>query len=141
MLLPVKIFYENSNVMLNTLVDTGNTLHEPLSRSPVIIAEFNTVKDFLPDNVRLVFYENNENDLGKILENVTDNSFYGRIRMIPFKSIGKQNGLLIGFRPDKVEIIRDSATMTLKDVVIGIYNSTLSRDGAYQGLLSPELIQ
>jgi stage II sporulation protein GA (sporulation sigma-E factor processing peptidase) len=55
--------------------------------------------------------------------------------MIPFSSLGRTNGMMIGFRPDAV-IVGEK----ISDVVIGIYNSRLCRDGRYQGLLGPELI-
>jgi stage II sporulation protein GA (sporulation sigma-E factor processing peptidase) len=60
--------------------------------------------------------------------------------MIPFASIGSQNGMLFGFRPDEVEVISEDKTDTFKDVVVGIYNFSLSAEGKYQGLLNPEMI-
>ncbi len=57
--------------------------------------------------------------------------------MIPFKSLGRANGMLIGFKPDRVAVGADASR---SDVVIGIYNSRLTRDGRYQGLLAPELV-
>lgn len=136
---PVKIFFENTDVDFMALVDTGNSLHDPLSNAPVIVAEFNSIKDFLPKEIRLIFYENKENDLSYIISNI-DQDFSKRIRMIPFESLGEHNGMLLGFRPDKVEISKEESVITIEDVIIGIYNFKLSKDNAYQGLLNPEVI-
>jgi stage II sporulation protein GA (sporulation sigma-E factor processing peptidase) len=121
-------------------VDTGNSLRDPLSHAPVIVAEFDSVKAFLPDSIKLLFYEKQENSLQNLLMSAHGDDFTGRLRMIPYESLGKQNGLLIGFRPDRVEIMTDKNTIALSEVVIGIYNRSLSRNGDYQGLLNPELI-
>ncbi|MDR1558971.1 MAG: sigma-E processing peptidase SpoIIGA [Clostridiales bacterium] len=136
----VRIFFEDRDLELNALVDTGNSLRDPLSHAPVIVAEFDSVKAFLPDSVKLLFYEKQENNLRNLLDSAHTDGFSGRLRMIPYESLGKQNGLLIGFRPDKVEITREKDTIALSEVVIGIYNRSLSRNGDYQGLLNPELI-
>ena len=136
----VRVFFGERNLELNALVDTGNSLRDPLSNAPVIVAEFDSVKAFLPDSVKLLFYEKQENNLQNLLMSASSDEFTGRLRMIPYESLGRQNGLLIGFRPDRVEIMRERDIITLSDVVIGIYNRSLSRNGDYQGLLNPELI-
>jgi len=118
-------------------VDTGHCLVDPLSRSPVIIAEFEEVKPLLPHGMQDLFCQRQENDLTGLLA-IRDESFYNRIRMIPFTSLGRNNGMLIGFRPDAVKVEGAKAAQT--DAVIGIYNDKLCRDGRYRGLVSPELV-
>ncbi len=138
---PIKIFFENENVDLNALVDTGNSLKDPLSQSPVIIAEFDKIKCFIPDELQNLFANNLENSPESFLQNVTDDSFFNRLRMIPFHSIGKENGMLIGFKPDAIEIQdKKENTKIINDVVVGIYNSALSKNGNYQALINPEIL-
>lgn len=156
MLCTVQVFMDEKDASFNALVDTGHSLKDPLSQCPVIIAEFELVKEFLPDGLKVLFYEHQENNLQKILlqqtqaqehtqvqdsttqEHTSLFAFYRRIRMIPFTSLGRSNGMLVGFRPDKVAL--EGKISTQGDVVIGIYNNKLCNDGKYQGLLSPELI-
>ena len=135
----VHIYCEGNKTALHALLDTGNSLYDPISKEPVIIAEFDSIKSFLPDKLQILFYEHNEGNLARIALEVENSFFIKRIRMIPFTSLGKQNGMLIGFKPDKVEIVGEQ-TLLLENVIIGIYNTHLSGDGAYQGLLHPELI-
>lgn len=135
MLCPITIHVGQKTGNLQALVDTGHSLHDPLNKSPVIIAEFESVKELLPEGLRLMFYEQQENDLSGIISATAGSKFYERIRMIPFVSLGLNNGMLIGFRPDKVDLSSSSR----KDVVIGIYNKKLCGDGRYQGLIGPEL--
>lgn len=140
MLCPVTIYIGENNMSLQALVDTGHTLHDPLNNAPVIIAEFESVKELLPDRVRLMFYEKQENDLSGILTATAGSRFYERIRMIPFASLGLSNGMLIGFRPDRVYLSTAQRDHHREDVVVGIYNKKLSGDGRYQGLIGPELV-
>ena len=131
----ITLYKNNTNVTLNALLDTGNNLKEPITKKPVIIAEFIALKPILPEKLKILFYEKQEDNLNKILElghNVD-------LRLIPFKSVGKENGLLIGTKIDKLEIhIEDK--IILKDVIVAISNFKLSNDNFYNALLNPELI-
>lgn len=139
-LCPVTIYVGEEKMSLQVLVDTGHTLCDPLNNSPVIIAEFDSIKELLPQNIRLMFYEQQENDLTGILSASTGSKFYERIRMIPFVSLGLTNGMLIGFRADRIALSLSQKNLTREDVVIGIYNKKLSSSGQYQGLIGPELV-
>jgi stage II sporulation protein GA (sporulation sigma-E factor processing peptidase) len=137
MLCTVQISIGECDCSFDALVDTGHSLKEPISQSPVIIAEFEQVKPLLPECLKILFCEKLESDL-TVLLSIREEDFYNRIRMIPFTSLGRNNGMLIGFRPDSVTV--EGAQNAAPDVVIGIYNDTLCRDGRYRGLLSPELV-
>jgi len=129
----VKIHIGEYNAEFQALVDTGHSLREPLSQTPVIIAEFEQIKCCLPDNIKTLFYENNENDYTQLM---TQGEFNKRIRLIPFTSLGTKNGMLIGFKPDRVAV----ENAPPKSAIIGIYNDKLCQQGKYQGLLSPEMV-
>jgi len=136
MLMNVMVSMNEKYIYFDALVDTGHSLRDPLSKSPVIVAEFEQVQEFLPDGLRGLFYHRKESDLASVLDS-HEGAFYQRLRMIPFTSIGKSGGMLIGFRPDKVMVGTETSR---QDVVIGIYNDKLTVDGRYQGLLSPEIL-
>lgn len=140
MLYEIKIYYEGMKIDAFALMDTGNSLYDPFSQSPVIVVEFSSVKIFLPDTIQKLFKENKENDLNLLTQSITKSQIRSKIRMIPFSSLGTPNGMLLGFRPDQVEIIeKDDTIKILKDVVIGIYNQRLSYDNKYQALLHPDI--
>ena len=139
MLCRVQVFVDQQGASFDALVDTGHSLKEPLSQSHVIVAEFEHVKDFLPDAMKVMFYEKCESDLSGLGLLHQEGAFYKRIRMIPFTSLGRKSGMLIGFRPDRVAV-EGVADAPAGNIVIGIYNDRLCQDGRYQGLLSPELI-
>ncbi len=139
MLTQVSVYMGGAGVNFEALVDTGHSLYDPVSRAPVIIAEFERVKNFLPEGLQALFYEKNENDLARLIQNASGGGFAERLRMIPFSSLGRANGMLIGFKPDRVTV-GGKTPAPREQVVIGIYNNQLTRDGRYQGLLAPELV-
>ena len=131
----ITVYSGTDNVKFSALLDTGNSLKDPLNDYPVIVAEFDAIKAFLPGKIRQLFDERKEDNLTELVSIAAECEFSKRIRIIPFTSIGKRNGVLCGFRPDKVEINTGSKVFTLKNVIIAIYNFSLSDDGTYHGLL------
>lgn len=121
------------------LVDTGNSLKEPISNIPVIVVEFSAIKDILPVSIQTIFTKYNENNLNIISEIMSNSDEHLNFRLIPFKSIGKENGMLLGFKPDEV-ILEDETKQKIQEIVIGIYNNHLTSDNDYSALLNPELI-
>jgi len=139
-LVQLYISFDSKIIGLYALVDTGNALHDPLTNMPVVIVEFGAIKDILPVEIRAVFEESGDNNLGDITNAISNTSWFTRFRLIPFTSLGKENGMLVGFKPDFIEIDNDNEKKDIKDVVIGIYTRSLSKNEKYRALLSPELI-
>ena len=137
----IKIINGEHIAELSALVDTGNSLIDPVSKSPVIIAEFEHIYEFLPEKLRQLYADRQEGDLGRIISAISGEEIEKSIRMIPFRSLGTENGMLIGFKPDSVLIAKESEVVALSDVVVGIYNLSLTKNGDYQGLLSPCVLE
>ncbi|MCX7710921.1 MAG: sigma-E processing peptidase SpoIIGA [Clostridia bacterium] len=140
LLLTLRIAFESKIIALAALVDTGNSLHDPLTNTPVIVAEFKAIKDILPDEIQRIFLESKENDLISVTDIVSNSTWLSRFRLIPFTSIGKENGMMIGFKPDYIEIGEDQERKGVENVIICIYNRSLSKNERYRALLSPELV-
>jgi len=140
LLLPLKIAFENGIINLSALVDTGNALFDPLTHSPVVVVEFNAIKSILPEEIQNIFEESKEDDLVRVTKIVSNSSWFSRFRIIPFTSLGKENGILIGFKPDYIEIGDKNERKGVTDVIVGIYNRALSKGENYNALLSPDLV-
>lgn len=139
-LLDVNIQFKDKNIFTVTLVDTGNSLVEPLSKLPVFIVEYSVIKTLIPNDLREIFETDSENDyialekvMGKLEKDIN-------IRLIPFKSVGLKSGILIGFKPDYIIVSHESEKKRYDDLIIGIYNGKLSVDEDYNGLLNLEII-
>ncbi len=140
LLVSLKIAFDSKATDMFALVDTGNSLHDPLSNLPVIVVEFSALKELLPEDIRQIFEKQFENDLTSITSAISCSSWHSRFRLIPFTSLGRENGMLIGFRPDYIEIGSESDKKGIRDVIIGIYNRALSKNDKYRALLNPEIM-
>jgi len=140
MLVRLLIAFDKKSIGLCALVDTGNSLHDPLTNKPVVIVEFAAIKELLPEEIRQIFEMDSVNDLNLITDAISCSKWFSRFRLIPFTSLGKENGMLIGFKADYIEIGEEKERRGVSDVTVGIYNKALSRNEKYRALLSPELI-
>lgn len=139
--LPAEIVFGRERVVVQALLDTGNQLRDPLSRSPVMIVEYEVLRPVLPVEVRDLFERPGEPDLDLVAENLGDSPWRARFRVIPFASLGSRHGLLLGFRPDEIIVHGRGQAMGTSNVIIGIYNHSLCPEGSYRALLHPDILK
>lgn len=140
LLYKVEIQFDEKKVIVEALMDTGNTLMDPISQCPVLVVEFLKIKDVLPPEIRVIFDQFLENNLEVVTQIMANSSWIGRFRMIPFTSLGKPNGMLIGFKPDSVRVLVHEDWRRIERIIIGIYNNKLTKDKHYQALIHPEIV-
>ena len=138
MLCQTKIKLEGKEITLNTMLDTGNMLKEPISGTPVIVVEKTSLYELIPKEI----LEHTEEILGGDFEKIPEeikNKYISKFKMIPFSSLGKQNGMLLGIKAEKIEVLNENYENDKKDVIIGIYNKSLTKRGEYNALIGIEL--
>ncbi|MBA2134032.1 sigma-E processing peptidase SpoIIGA [Capillibacterium thermochitinicola] len=124
----------------SALLDTGNTLVDPLTRHPVLVVESQVLQGVVPPEILALSERMAEGGLpdNKALEFSPD--WMARIRFISYTSVGRQKGFLLGFRPDEVCLL-DKEPKRLPPVVIGLYQfAKLGGEGKYQALLPSTLL-
>ncbi len=63
-----------------------------------------------------------------------------KLKFIPFSSLGKQNGMLLGIKADYVIIKNENdEEKKVNEIIIGIYNKSLTKRGEYRALMGLEL--
>lgn len=140
LLISVKISFDSRVTDLSALIDTGNSLKDPLTNIPVMVVEFKALQELLPVEIKSIFENSQEDDLNSVTAIISKSKWFSRFRLIPFSSLGKENGMLIGFKPDFIEIGEGEERRGIKNVIVGIYNRSLSRNEKYKALLGPELV-
>lgn len=134
MICDLEIFYNGKTRKIKTMLDTGNLLKEPISNSDVIIVEKDSLRGIMSNEV----LENiNSIIKGKWIEEENIHSY--KFRIIPFSSLGNDNGLLIGFKPDYIKVYNEEEC-TRNDVLIGIYNGKLSKNNMYTSLIGLDIL-
>jgi stage II sporulation protein GA (sporulation sigma-E factor processing peptidase) len=119
-------------------LDTGNGLKDPLTKRPVVVAEYEFIKQCLPEDFQQVFDATRSED--DILDRLSQSSWANRLRIIPFNSIGKKNGVLVGIRADTIQVKTGKKNILHDNIVIGIYRDKLSQDGSYHLLIPSEIV-
>jgi len=134
------ICLNGKKILVSALVDTGNSLNDPVSKLPVVVVEYSSVKDIIPHELKKIFEENKENNINLIATVLSQSEWLTRFRLIPFKSLGTDNALMIGFKPDEFNIEHNNENQIVKELIIGIYNRRLSGDGEYNALIHPDIL-
>lgn len=122
-------------VRLRALVDTGNGLTDPISRTPVAVVRADAVAALLPpalcgpvrsgrDPLRVLY--GSAEDLG---------SFSDRIRIVPFRGVGGRDGQLLAFRPDDVVVRMNAAESSVMPLLVAMQAQSLVRTEHYDCLL------
>lgn len=137
--LPILISFNQQSVCLTALIDTGNKLRDPLTNQSVIVVEKAAVMTLFDQETARLIDDLSSGNLDA-LTNHSDPQVATRLRLIPFSTIGKEKGLLVGFRPDRIEVNDRQEKYQLNKVVLAIYEKPLDPDGEYQALLPPELL-
>ncbi len=85
--------------------------------------------------------EPDEPNLSRLAEILGGTSWLARIRLIPFSSLGRASGLLVGFRPDALVVGEGGRSVRRTDVVVCVSPRPLSAEGGYRALLPPEVLE
>lgn len=134
----LEIFYRGKNRKIKTLIDTGNLLKEPISMEDVIIVEKDSLKDFIDEDT----FKEIKNILnGNLIGDVNRNIYNYKFKVIPFESLGNENGVLLGFKPDYIKIYSPEEELVKNNVFIGIYDGKLSKSNLYTSLVGLNILK
>ncbi|PTX51954.1 stage II sporulation protein GA (sporulation sigma-E factor processing peptidase) [Melghirimyces profundicolus] len=129
----VAIRINNRKLECVGLMDTGNQLRDPISRTPVMMVELEPLIPFLPDPVVKLAREKNWERFGEDLTR----EWMTRIRLVPFRGAASDAGLMLTLKPDRVEIFQDGIWYDAGKVLVGLDDRRLSSDGTFQAILHP----
>lgn len=135
------IFINEKEIKTTALIDTGNMLKDPISNMPVIVVQKDILNGLIPNEILNNLEKIVGGGIEESLYNQIDSNFMSKFRIIPFSSLGKQNGMLLGFKASKVIINFDENEKSYEKVVIGVYDKTLSKKQNYFALLGLDLIE
>lgn len=135
----LQIYLNERRCSLNALIDTGNSLKDPITNTPVIIAYYKSLIDILPEDMNLIMCKDINSD--ELINVFMESSLKSCIRIIPYKALGVENGILIGIKVDRVIIKSRNKSCVVGNSVIALSIQPISEDGDYQALAYPEIIK
>ena len=129
-LVPVRLELDGRRAELTALVDTGNTLSDPASGQPVMVAEGEALDGLFPPDGRLT--RGDLLDPAGAVERL-GRSWRGRLRLLPYRSVGVERGLLLALRVDRAVVAgRDQGPL-----LVALSPTPVSDGGGYRALVGP----
>lgn len=132
----IKIGYKDKEIIVRAIIDSGNLLKEPITGAEVVVVEKEKLKEIIEEEIL-----NNIEAIISGKQEILNDEYISRFRWIPFSSLGKQNGMLLGFKPDLFEVEFDGITTKSEKVVIGIYDKEISKNRQYFAIVGLDLLE
>lgn len=135
----IKLKIDGKVIETKAIIDTGNKAKEPITNTPVVIVESTLLENVLPRQILNNLEKILCGDLSQISEEIQE-KYISKLKCIPFSSLGKQNGMLLGIRADEIEVETEYEKNVSNNVIVGIYDKSLTKKGEYRALIGIELI-
>ncbi|HET7559695.1 MAG TPA: sigma-E processing peptidase SpoIIGA, partial [Limnochordia bacterium] len=138
---PLLIEINGRSVRLDGLIDTGNQLRDPLGGEPVVIVGAAAVRGAFGEafDELLEALAASPHDFSQVFAYASP-EWARRIRVVPFVAIGRQNGLLLGFRPDAIAVGVEGRLVPSRPCIVAVSVDDLGQKGDYQALVPPALV-
>lgn len=128
-LMPVKLRLFDREVSFTALIDTGNTLSDPVTGQQVMVADADSVAALLPRSLLPGKEELKLPD--RALTRLNTGRWKGRFRLLPYRAVGVECGLLLAVRVDSL-LIKDRDKGA---ALVALSPTPVSDGGAYRALL------
>lgn len=134
----ITIKLNEKEITTQAMIDTGNLVKEPITNAPVVIVESSLLEGIIPREI----LKNLDNILCGNLNNISQelqDIYISKLRCIPFSSLGKENGMLVGIKASEIIVENEDEIKVNKNIVLGIYDKSLTKKGEYRALIGTEL--
>ena len=128
-LVKVRLSLLGRQLELTALVDTGNTLTDPVSGRPVMVAEGESLAGLFPRERRPDSADLRDPAGG--LERLGRGEWRGRFRLLPYRSVGMDRGLLLAVRVDEA-VLGDRRQGPM---LVALSPTPVSDGGGYRALI------
>ena len=129
----IDIYFNGISAHVRALADSGNSLKDNIGGNEVIICQYNSIKKFFPDNIKI------QNDSVEMFKILAETSLRHKLRLIPFKSLGEDNGMLLGIKVDKA-VIKAKEKKQIDNIIVCVYNGELDKNGLFDSIINYEII-
>ncbi|MBM7647212.1 stage II sporulation protein GA (sporulation sigma-E factor processing peptidase) [Bacillus ectoiniformans] len=132
----VFIHINDCKIKVKGLIDSGNQLQDPISKSPVMLVSIKEIRDSIPEGVVM----SAEHPDQFLFENQhLSEDWLARMRFIPAKSVGNAHQLLAAFKPDEIKISTGSNWVTVPKGLVCFTNLPLSSDDQFSCIVHPKM--
>ncbi|MEH7382439.1 sigma-E processing peptidase SpoIIGA [Bacillus sp. JJ1533] len=133
----VRLEIDDITLNLKGLVDSGNQLFDPITKSPVMILDTTKYVELFPKTL----IEQSRNI--ELLTNETSTKSHkweSRVRLIPYRGVGQEHQFLLAIKPDQITIYQGNEENIVKKGLVALNHTTLSTDGEYDCIVHPKML-
>ncbi|TMU87865.1 sigma-E processing peptidase SpoIIGA [Bacillus sp. BHET2] len=135
-LLKVSIKIEDYHWTVTGLVDSGNQLQDPISKSPVMILSIAELEGSIPSEVKALCHDVDDIFSG---EKSIDTRWTDRLRIVPAQSVGRKSQLLAAIKPDSLVLMDHESEWNIPNGLIAFREEPFSADGNFQAIVHPKM--
>lgn len=139
--LKTEIRVGRKSVQTEALLDTGNDLYDGISGLPVVIAEYGAVERLIPFPLRDFFKGDGFEGTALPKFDAAGPEWAGRLRVVPFDSLGRSGGLLPAFKPDGLTAQVEGRAVKTENVLVAVSRKKLSHDGTFHLIFNPHILK
>lgn len=119
------------------LVDSGNQVYDPISRLPVMFVSLKNIEKDMPaeiirltDQPEAIIYGSQP----------IAPEWESKMRIIPYKVVGKDHQLLIAVKPDSLFLKKEQEVIAVEKGLISFTNQVLSAEGIFDCIVHPKML-
>lgn len=133
----VEIELEGKKYLFKGLVDSGNQLYDPITKWPVMFVSVRTIFDDLSEELKVITKEAEAVIMG---EKPIVSQWEHRMRVIPYKVMGKEHQLILALKPDGITIQQNNEIKRIEKGLVALTVQQLSSDDAFQCIVHPKML-
>ncbi|BBW96786.1 sigma-E processing peptidase SpoIIGA [Geobacillus sp. FSL W8-0032] len=133
-IIDVTVIWDGRTLALRGLIDSGNQLVDPLTKTPVMVVEREKAKGVLPEDLLVCL--GSHASLDALPERWMD-----RLRLIPYRSVGSGPQWMMAIKPDGVMLRYENEWLEVAHGLVALSTEPLSADGEYDCIVHPKMVQ
>ncbi|PAE14239.1 sigma-E processing peptidase SpoIIGA [Niallia circulans] len=119
------------------LVDSGNQVYDPISRLPVMFVSLKNIEKDMPAEIIRLTEQPEAIIYGS---QPIAPEWESKMRIIPYKVVGKDHQLLIAVKPDTLFLKKEQEVIVVEKGLISFTSQILSAEGIFDCIVHPKML-
>lgn len=119
------------------LIDSGNQLYEPMTKTPVMLISIKERLKEFPESLVSIVDRPEEIISGNYDVSAEWNS---KLRIIPYKVVGQEHQLIIALKPDKIILEKNGQLINVEKGLVSFSMQQFAGDNSFQCIVHPKML-
>ncbi|NRG31773.1 sigma-E processing peptidase SpoIIGA [Niallia circulans] len=128
---------EGKEFSIKGLVDSGNQVYDPISRLPVMFVSLKNIEKDMPAEIIRLTEQPEAIIYGS---QPIAPEWESKMRIIPYKVVGKDHQLLIAVKPDTLLLKKEQEVIVVEKGLISFTSQVLSAEGIFDCIVHPKML-